>query len=74
VKPGPVIGYVLNALMEEVLEDPSLNTREILIEKAAFLMKLPIQELKKMGEAGKEKLKEEEEKDLMSLRKKHFVR
>jgi tRNA nucleotidyltransferase (CCA-adding enzyme) len=74
VKPGPVIGYVLNALMEEVLEDPSLNTREILIEKAAFLMKLPIQELKKMGEAGKEKLKEEEEKEVMSLRKKHFVR
>src|SRR5690606_7461925 len=28
VKPGPQIGYVLHALLEEVLEDPSLNNEE----------------------------------------------
>lgn len=34
VKPGPVIGAIQEALLEEVLDDPSLNTREILLEKA----------------------------------------
>ncbi|MDQ5951699.1 MAG: hypothetical protein QG639_980, partial [Patescibacteria group bacterium] len=31
---GPVIGKVLHSLLEEVLENPELNTKEILIQKA----------------------------------------
>ncbi|MES1175734.1 MAG: HD domain-containing protein [Myxococcales bacterium] len=37
VKPGPEIGRVLRALLEEVVEDPALNTREALIERARDL-------------------------------------
>jgi len=32
--PGPLFGKILNSLLEEVLEDPELNNREILLEKA----------------------------------------
>lgn len=32
--PGPIIGKILAALLEEVLDDPAKNTKEILIEKA----------------------------------------
>jgi len=32
VEPGPIVGKILNILMEAVLEDPSLNTREALLE------------------------------------------
>jgi putative nucleotidyltransferase with HDIG domain len=31
VRPGPVVGKVLNQLLEAVLEDPSLNSRETLL-------------------------------------------
>jgi tRNA nucleotidyltransferase (CCA-adding enzyme) len=35
IKPGPVIGRILNELLEEVLDDPHLNSREILISKVS---------------------------------------
>jgi tRNA nucleotidyltransferase (CCA-adding enzyme) len=38
VKPGPDIGRVLRALLEEVVEDPSRNTREILLTRARELL------------------------------------
>ncbi|MBN2038614.1 MAG: HD domain-containing protein [Spirochaetes bacterium] len=34
IRPGPVIGKILNELLEMVLDDPDANTREILIAKA----------------------------------------
>jgi tRNA nucleotidyltransferase (CCA-adding enzyme) len=38
IPPGPAVGRILNALFERVLDEPSLNTRERLIELAkAFL-------------------------------------
>jgi tRNA nucleotidyltransferase (CCA-adding enzyme) len=37
-KPGPDIGRVLRALLEEVVEDPTLNTKEALLERARALL------------------------------------
>lgn len=34
VQPGPIIGHILNELLEMVLDDPEMNTREKLMEKA----------------------------------------
>jgi poly(A) polymerase/tRNA nucleotidyltransferase (CCA-adding enzyme) len=40
LKPGPIIGKILNHLLEEILDDPSKNTRETLIRLASvFLQK-----------------------------------
>jgi tRNA nucleotidyltransferase (CCA-adding enzyme) len=39
VRPGPVLGKVLTALVDRVIEDPSRNTRDWLLREAAVLDK-----------------------------------
>lgn len=34
VAPGPIIGKILNELLELVLDDPALNARDVLVERA----------------------------------------
>jgi tRNA nucleotidyltransferase (CCA-adding enzyme) len=71
--PGRKIGYVLHALLEEVLEDPKLNTAEYLEKRAVELITLPEAELKALGEKGKEIQEQEEEKKVEEIRKKYHV-
>ena len=73
ISPGPQIGQILNALLEEVLEDPSLNTEEYLDKKTIELSKMSDIELKKLGEEGKKKKEIEEEKEIKEIRGKHHV-
>lgn len=72
-KPGPKLGHTLNALLEEVLDNPEKNTPLYLEKTAQTLMKLPIDELKVRGEAGKIKRDREEEEAVAELHKKHKV-
>ncbi|MDZ4227247.1 MAG: CCA tRNA nucleotidyltransferase [Patescibacteria group bacterium] len=72
-KPGPRIGWLLHALLEEVLDDPSKNTEEYLKKRSAELSKLSDDELKKLGEAGKDRRAEEDAAAIAELRKKHHV-
>lgn len=72
--PGPKLGYTLHALLEEVIEDPSLNTEEYLEKRALELIKLPVEELKSLGEQGKEAKDAEERKEIKELRGKHGVK
>jgi len=72
--PGPKIGYILHAILEEVLENPKLNTIEELENMAKKLAKLNEKELKKLGEKGKLKKDKLEEKEIENLRDKHWVK
>ncbi len=72
-KPGPKLGHTLNALLEEVLDDPTKNTVEYMEERAVELMKLPEDELKKLGDAGRLKREAEEAAEIAGLHKKHGV-
>lgn len=72
-KPGPRIGWILHALLEEVLDDPNKNSKEYLNEKVLELAKLSDKELKSLGEQGMTRKEGEEEKDLKDLRKKYHV-
>lgn len=72
--PGPKIGFILHALLEEVFDAPENNNEEFLTRRARELSTLPIEELKKLGEAGKEKKEIEEEKELSGIRKKYGVK
>ena len=74
LKPGREIGYILHALLEEVLENPELNTKEYLENRANMLAKLPIDELKKIGEKAKLAREEEDEKIVEEIRKKYWVK
>lgn len=71
--PGPKIGYILHALFEEVLNDPKLNTTDYLEKRSTELCTLPESTLKKLGEKGREKKEEEQEKSVEEIRKKHNV-
>ncbi|MGM0482704.1 MAG: CCA tRNA nucleotidyltransferase [Patescibacteria group bacterium] len=73
IPPGPKVGFILHALLEEVIEDPSLNSREYLLNKSKKLSKLDNTTLKNKGEKGKGKLEETEEKRLEELMKKYHV-
>jgi tRNA nucleotidyltransferase (CCA-adding enzyme) len=73
IPPGPKIGQILNALLEEVLEDPSLNNEEYLNKKVVELSDKSPEDLKKLSEKGKEKKEREEEKEIGKIRKRHFV-
>ncbi|MGH2506304.1 MAG: CCA tRNA nucleotidyltransferase [Ktedonobacteraceae bacterium] len=72
-KPGPRIGWVLHALLEEVLDDPAKNTKEYLENKVEELAQLKDEELKDLGNEGKERKAKKEEENLEEIRKKYFV-
>jgi len=72
-KPGPRMGWVLHALLEEVLDEPTKNAPEYLEKTARNLLTMSDAELKKLGEAGKERKEEEDEAAVKALRTKHHV-
>lgn len=72
--PGPKIGLITNALMEDVLEEPAKNTKEDLENRIRELDAIPEEELKKLAQKGKSKLTEEEEKEVAKIKQKHFVK
>ncbi len=72
--PGPKIGFILHTLLEEVLEDPTKNTSEYLEKRAKKLINLSIEELKKLGEKGKQTKEEADEEEIKKIRGKHWVK
>jgi putative nucleotidyltransferase with HDIG domain len=73
IAPGPRMGWILNALLEEVLDAPEKNTVEHLSELVKSLNMLGDEELKTLGDRGKEKKEELEEEEVAKLHKKHGV-
>lgn len=74
MKPSPRMGWILHALLEEVLEDPTLNTLEKLAERAQDLDELEDKDLKVLGEKGREKKDEAEQAEVKQLHMKHNVK
>jgi len=72
-KPGPRIGWTLNALLEEILDDAAKNTTDYLDTRTAELLKLGDEELKALGEAGKKKREEAEDEEIRQILEKHHV-
>jgi len=58
IEPGPRVGLLLNALLSEVLDNPSKNKKDYLKERARELRKLTNEELKKMAKEVEEKKEE----------------
>jgi len=73
VKPGPRIGWVLHALLEDVLDDPSKNNDAYMEEKTSKLLKLSDDELSKLNKKGKNKKEEAELEQLKSIKRKHKI-
>lgn len=71
--PGPKIGHILHALLEEVMEMPGKNTKEYLESRAQELSQLSIEELKALGDKAKERKEDEERKEIEKIRQKYYV-
>lgn len=73
VKPGRRIGWMLHALLEEVLEDPKKNTLEYLSQKVEEYLDLSDEELQKLGESGANKKEKEEKAQIKEIKRKRRV-
>jgi len=71
--PGPRIGAILHALLEEVLDDPQKNIADYLEKRAEELSALSDEQLTTLGEKGKERRDELEEEIIKDIRKGHSV-
>jgi tRNA nucleotidyltransferase (CCA-adding enzyme) len=71
--PGPRIGWILNALLEDVLDDSAHNTEEYLDSKTVELLKLNDEDLKKLGDSGKKKREEKEEEEIKKILESNHV-
>jgi len=74
IQPGRRMGWILNALLEEVLDDPAKNDKGHLIELANSMNLLDDDELRTLGEKGKDKKDKLEEEEVEKLHSKHGVR
>lgn len=72
--PGPKVGYILNALLEEALENPDINSAEYLEKRALELAKLDEKTLKSLADKGRIKKEEVEEGELKKIRAKYRVK
>ena len=71
--PGPKVGMIMNALMEEVLEDPAKNTKEYLEARSVGLGAMNEEELSELAKQGKLKTAELEEEEVGKIKAKHYV-
>jgi len=72
--PGPKIGNILNAFMNEVLDEPSKNEREYMLKRIHELGALDDAALQELGKEGKMKIGEGEERWEDDVKKKHYVK
>lgn len=73
IEPGPKVGHILNALLEEVMESPSLNTKKYLEDKAKKLGKLSIKELENLRTKAEKRKNEFEAGVEKEIKHKHHV-
>ena len=72
-KPGPRIGHMLHALLEEVLEDPEKNTKEWLEKRVGELRHMSDKQLSDMGKSGRERLEAVEADAVRGIEEKWYV-
>lgn len=71
---GPHIGYILEILLSEVLQNPELNTSEYLNNRVKALYDLPGDELIKRGIKARRQNEGEEEKEVEKIRGEYGVK
>lgn len=73
IKPGPLIGKILHILLDICLEDPSRNTKEVLIEEAKKIEILPESELNELYIKALHAKHEEFQSKIDKIRRSHRV-
>ena len=73
ISPSPKVGWVLSALMDEVLEEPDRNGITNLELRITELGQLTDEELRILAKKGREKVEEEEAGVEEEMKKKHKI-
>ena len=73
INPGPKIGYILNILLDEVLDEPKKNTKDYLSERALQLNDESPDKLEKMFKMAQAKTQEVAEEEFKSIKSKFKV-
>lgn len=68
--PGPKIGAILDVLLAEAIEDPSINTRETLLDRARTLGGHDLEHLRALA---KERIEEKRQEEDAEIKKRHWV-
>jgi poly(A) polymerase/tRNA nucleotidyltransferase (CCA-adding enzyme) len=71
IKPGPILGAILDVLLSEVIENPEENEKKILLKRAKDLSR---EDLSKLREMAKEKIEEKKEEDDEEIKAKYWVK
>ena len=71
LKPGPMLGAILDVLLSEVIENPEENKKDILLNRAKELAK---ENLTKLREMAKEKIEEKKEEEDKEIKSKYWVK
>jgi poly(A) polymerase/tRNA nucleotidyltransferase (CCA-adding enzyme) len=74
IKPGPKVGWLLNALFQEVLDDPKKNDKKYLEDRLKELNNLSDDKLKDLADAAKREIGFLEEQSEEGLKEKYFVK
>jgi poly(A) polymerase/tRNA nucleotidyltransferase (CCA-adding enzyme) len=74
INPGPRIGWVLGILLEEVLDNPSLNDKPVLEVRAKELNEMSDAKLAALAEKAKATKQEFEEGIEEKIKKRHYVK
>lgn len=73
IEPGPKVGSILSILLEEVLDDPSLNDRGLLLSRIKNLASLEDKKLEEMAKFAKKSANEAQNRIDEEIKKKFFV-
>ena len=74
IQPGPKIGHVIEVLLQEVIDDPARNMREILEKRIQELGKLSDEKLVSIAKEAEEKVELAENERVSSLKSKYYVK
>lgn len=73
MKPGPRIGWMLHAMLEEVLEDPRKNSLEYLSQRVSEYKDFSDETLRELGKSGEQKKEAVEQEKIKEIKKKRKV-
>lgn len=74
LEPSPKIGRILAVLLEEVLDDPNVNDREVLIAKIKELAQLEDRKLEELAKFARKSADEAQQRIEEEIKKKYFVK
>ncbi|MDP3955841.1 MAG: HD domain-containing protein [bacterium] len=73
MKPGPRIGWLLHALLDDVLDEPTRNNKDYLVSRVTELDRLDDSVLKSRGDKGKDTQSKAEREEIREIQKKYNV-